>query len=441
MLRGGGQGGRRAGRGEGEGAAGGIVTFSVVPASLSRVSPLSGPECNRPAPDGQGHLRHVEDISWVKRRPYTGCRRGAHTPVTEAASVWVTILAGGAGHRFWPLSTPEHPKQLLPLASSRPLIFDTIERVRGFIPAERLRILAGEHLVEPIRAATGLGRESFLVEPRARGTGPVLARAAWEIARTDPGAIMISLHSDHVIEPVQAFRDVLGAAVEIARRDRLLLTVAVPPDRPETGYGYIRPGKALAAPPGHRAYRAGAFVEKPDPVAAARYIDEGYRWNTGIFVWAADVFLREVERCAPEMADALPRLKEGDTGAFFDESARISVDEAVLERSARVACIDAGFRWDDVGSWESVARNRSADEDGNVHEGEVHLAGSSGNIALAAHGRLALFGVEDLLVVQTEHVTLVMPRSESPRLKEYLRDLPPHLLRPASGRDPDSPPG
>ena len=361
--------------------------------------------------------------------------------MTAAAPVWVTILAGGAGHRFWPLSTPEHPKQLLPLASSRPLILDTIERVRGFIPSERLRILAGEHLVEPIRAATGLGRESFLVEPRARGTGPVLARAAWEIARTDPGAIMISLHSDHVIEPVQTFRDVLGAAVEIARRDRLLLTVAAPPDRPETGYGYIRPGEALEAPPGHRAYRAGAFVEKPGPAKAARYIDEGYRWNTGIFVWAAEVFLREVERCAPEMADALVRLEEGDTGAFFDETAKISVDEAVLERSGRVACIDAGFRWDDVGSWESVARSRSADEDGNVREGEVHLAASSGNIALAAHGRLALFGVEDLLVVQTAHVTLVMPRSESPRLKEYLRDVPPGLLAPDSGRDPDSPPG
>ena len=356
-------------------------------------------------------------------------------------SVWVTILAGGAGHRFWPLSTPARPKQLLPLAGSQPLICDTIERVRGFIPTERLRVLAGEDLVAPLRAATGLGRESFLVETRARGTGPVLARAAWEIARSDPGAIMVSLHSDHMIEPARALRDVLGAAVEIAHRDRLLLTVAAPPDRPETGYGYIRPGEALEAPEGHRAYRVGAFVEKPGPAAAARYVQEGYRWNTGIFVWGAGVFLREVERCAPEVARALPRLEQGDTGAFFEETGRISVDEAVLERSGRVACLDAGFRWDDVGSWESVARNRSADEDGNVQEGEVHLTGSSGNIALAAHGRLALFGVEDLLVVQTEHVTLVMPRSESPRLKEYLQGLPPRLLGPASGREPDSPPG
>lgn len=352
-------------------------------------------------------------------------------------SVWVTILAGGAGHRFWPLSTPERPKQLLPLASSRPLIHDTIERVRGFVPMERLRILAGEDLVAPLRAATGLGRESFLIETRARGTGPVLARAAWEIARDDPGAIMVSLHSDHMIEPARALRDVLGAAVEIANRDRLLLTVAAAPDRPETGYGYIRPGEPLEAPGGHRAYRVGAFVEKPGPRTAARYIREGYRWNTGIFVWTAGVFLGEVERCAPGIARALPHLEQGDTGAFFEETARISVDEAVLERSNRVACIDAGFRWDDVGSWESLARNRPSDEQGNVSEGDVHLSGSSGNIAVAGDGRLALLGVDDLLVVQTEHVTLVMPRSESPRLKEYLRGLPPHLL----GREPDSPPG
>ena len=355
-------------------------------------------------------------------------------------SIWVTILAGGAGQRFWPLSTPERPKQLLPLASSRPLIVDTIERVRGFVASERLRILAGEELVAPIRAVTGLGKEAFLVESRARGTGPVLARAAWEVARRDPGAVMISLHSDHLIDPERQFREVLHAAVEIAYRKRLLLTVAVPPDRPETGYGYIRPGATLDAPAGHRAYRVDAFVEKPGAATAARYVLEGYRWNSGIFVWPVHTFLAEVESCAPEVARALPHLEQGDPAAFFDEAVRISVDEAVLERSSLVGCIDATFRWDDVGSWESLARNRPVDEQGNVREGEVHLAGATGNVALATTGRLALFGVDDLLVVQTDHITLVMPRSESPHLKRYLRELPEDLLRPVSGREagPDS---
>ena len=356
-----------------------------------------------------------------------------------SADCWVTILAGGAGHRFWPLSTPARPKQLLPLAGPRPLVVETIERVRGIVPPERLRILAGEDLVAPISSATGLGRDCFLVETRAAGTGPVLARAAWEIARDDPRAVMISLHSDHLIEPARSLRDVLRAAVEIARRDRLLLTVTAPPDRPETGYGYIRPGEALDAAAGHRAYRAGAFVEKPDAATAARYVEEGYRWNTGIFVWTVRDFLREVERCAPEVSRALPYLERGDTEAFFAEATRISVDEAVLERSRRVACVDADFRWDDIGSWESLARNRPADAEGNVCEGEVHLRKASGNIAVGDAGPVVLLGVDGLLVVRTGHVTLVMPRSESPRIKEYLRGLPPDLLTAATAPGSGSP--
>ena len=365
--------------------------------------------------------------------PSTGCRIPVVTPDPQ---IWVTILAGGVGHRFWPLSTPERPKQLLPLASSRPLIVDTIERVRGLVASERVRGPCWKRnswLRSGPRPASATTHSWW--RAAARGTGPVLARAAWEVAKRDPGAVMISLHSDHLIDPVGRFREVLRAAVEVAHRERLLITVAVPPDRPETGYGYIRPGAGLDAPAGHRAYRVDAFVEKPGATLAARYVEEGYRWNSGIFVWPARTFLAEVRSCAPEVGRALTRLEQGDAAAFFDEVPRISVDEAVLERSSRVGCIDATFRWDDVGSWESLARNWPADDRGNVHAGEVHLTHATGNIALAGSGRLALIGVDDLLVVRTDHVTLVMPRSESPHLKRYLREFPDRLLRPDHGRD------
>ena len=356
--------------------------------------------------------------------------------------MWVTILAGGAGYRFWPLSTPARPKQLLPLASSNPLIVDTIERVRGFVPPDRLRILTGEDLVAPIREVTGLGREAFMVETHTTGTGPVLARAAWEVTRTDPDALLVSLHSDHVINPVGKFREVLAAAVEVAARENLLLTVAVPPDRPETGYGYIRPGSGMEAPGGHRAYRVDAFVEKPDRAAAAKYVEDGYRWNSGIFVWQAETFLNEVTAHAPEIARALPHLDRGDPGAFFAEAGTISVDEAVLERSARVGSIDATFRWDDIGSWEALSRHRLADESGNVCEGEVHLSDASGNIAVTGpgHGRLVLLGVDDLVVVQTDHATMVMPRARSPQIKRYLDKLPERVANPDRVRTsgPDS---
>ncbi len=355
--------------------------------------------------------------------------------MTSAPSVWVTVLAGGAGTRFWPLSTPRQPKQLLPLAGPNPLIADTLARVRGFVPPERLRILAGGELVPQLRDATGLPGGAFMVETRPRGTGPVLARAAWEIARSDPGAVLVSLHSDHLVRPAHSFRDVLRTAIEVARRDRMLLTVAVPPDRPETGYGYIKPGSPLSAPEHHRAYRVDAFVEKPDKETASRYVAEGYRWNSGIFVWPASAFLEEVVAHAPEIARALPHLERGDEAAFFDAAETISVDEAVLERSSRVASIDATFHWDDIGSWEALARNHPADADGNVCQGRSYLSDARDNIAVASSGRIVLLGVEGLLVVQTDRATLVMPRAESARLKQYLSDMPQHIIFPSTNRD------
>ncbi len=346
-------------------------------------------------------------------------------PNHDEGTRWAVILAGGSGHRFWPLSTAARPKQLLALAGGEPLITQTVARLRCFVPEPRIRILTRGDLVAPIRAATGLPDELFLVESRPRGTAPVLARAAWELHRIDPGAVMISLHSDHVIAPAERFREVLGAAAAIARRESLLMTVAVPPTRPETGFGYIRPGPPLPAPDGHRACRVDAFVEKPSPSDAAAFIAAGYRWNSGIFVWPVALFLSEIRAHAPEVARALPHLEEGDVDGFLDATATVSVDEAVLERSNRVGAIDATFAWDDMGSWEALARHRTADARGNVVQGDVELVGGGGNVAVARTGRIFLFGVDDLLVVQTEDATLVMPRAESPRLKEYLARLSP----------------
>ncbi len=361
--------------------------------------------------------------------------------VTSNISVWVTVLAGGAGTRFWPLSTSRRPKQLLNLAGPRPLIADTIERVRGFVPPANIRVLTGAHLAEPIRRATGLGDESMLIETRARGTGPALAWAAWEIARSDAQAVMISLHSDHVVTPTARFRDILAAAADLARRDDLLVAVAVPPDRPETAYGYIRPGEALSAPAGHTAYRVAAFVEKPGPGDAARFVADGYRWNSGIFVWRAARLLAELGTHAPGIARALPALERGDVATFFDQAESISVDEAVLERSTRVAAIDATFDWDDIGGWEAVARRNPPDADGNVCVGDAHVADGAGNIAFADSGRVVVFGVQDMLVVRTDDVTLVMPRSELGRLKQHLKDLPARTTRATDdgGAGPDSP--
>lgn len=351
--------------------------------------------------------------------------RDTDAPAADSAgSLWATILAGGIGARFWPASTPARPKQLLPLAGPDPLVVDALRRAETLAPRDRLRILAPRRLVDPIAAATGLGPAAFVVEPEPRGTGPALVQAAWVIAQADPKAVMVSLHADHAVRPGSALRKTVLAAAEIAARDELLVVVAVPPSRPETGYGYICPGSPLDAPGKAAAFRVDRFVEKPGGAEAARLIAAGARWNAGIFVWPVATFLEEAAARSPEIAVALPALEKGDAAAFFERCASVSVDHAVLERSPRVGAVDATFEWDDVGSWEALARTRGADRNGNVRQGDVIASKASGNIAVAEQGRVALLGVDGLLVVRTEDTTLVMPRSESPALKSYLDALP-----------------
>lgn len=300
---------------------------------------------------------------------------------------------------------------------------ETVDRARALVPTERIRILAGGHLAAPFRAALpDLPDAAYLVEPRARGTAPVLAWAAWALLREDPDAVLVSLHSDHLIRPLDAFRETVLAAADLARRERLLVTVGVPPDRVETGYGHIEPGAPLEVGGGLTAFRVSAFHEKPDEATARRYTDEGYLWNTGIFVWPADLFLDELRRHAPEVAEALPLLEDGPD-AFFDAVDDAVVDRAVLERSDRVACVAATFAWDDVGSWDAVARTRDADADGNVLAGDARVVDARDTIVWADDGQVVAWGVEDLLIVRTADRTLVLPRDRAPRLKELLASL------------------
>jgi mannose-1-phosphate guanylyltransferase len=337
--------------------------------------------------------------------------------------VWVVVLAGGIGSRFWPVSTPDRPKQVLPLASERPLIADTIERARRLVPDERIAILAGAHLARPLGGALKDFPDAGLwVEPRARGTGPVLAWAAWRIASMDPDAVMISLHADHLIRPLEAFEETVHTAVEVARRHEALVCVGAVPDRVETGYGHVEPGEPVASSGPAEAYRVRAFHEKPDPETAKRYVDSGYLWNTGIFVWKASVLLEEVEAHAPEIHAHLPLL-ERSVQAYFDAVPVSVIDTAVMERSDRVATVGATFAWDDVGSWEALSRTRNADAARNVVVGEGRAVDARGNVVFSEAGSVILFGTEDLVVVRTEDLTLVLPRDRAADLKTLLAAL------------------
>ena len=341
---------------------------------------------------------------------------------TADLDAWVTVLAGGIGSRFWPASTKDRPKQLLPLASDRPLIVDTLERARSIVPDERIRILAGSHLVGPFQSVLDdLPESCYWVEPQAKGTAPVLAWAAWKLIREDPEAVMVSLHADHLIRPLSAFQETVRTAVHVARSDDLLLSIAVKPSRVEPAYGHVEPGEALDGVEGASAFRVVAFHEKPDRKTAERYTEQGYLWNTGIFVWKAAVLLRELALHAPKVAEKLELIDRSDEAYFDAVDEGIVIDRAVMERSDRVGAVEATFEWDDVGSWEALARTRDPDEDGNVIIGRGELVGSRGSIVYGeGPGSVVLLGAEDLIVVQTDETTMVLPRSRAHEIKDLL---------------------
>lgn len=342
--------------------------------------------------------------------------------MTPDTHTWVTILAGGIGSRFWPASTPARPKQLLRLGSTEPLIADSFRRALALGPTERIRVLAGEHLIDPFKSVLpNLNQENFWIEPRARGTAPVLAWAAWKLAQLDPEAVMVSLHADHLLEPLEAFVETVASAVEVARRDDLLLSIGVSPDRIETGYGHIEAGEQLKAAGLAKSFRVKAFHEKPDEETARGYVDQGYLWNTGIFIWKARVLLDELSRHAPEISDLLPLIDNEGADAFFERVPVSVIDRAVMERSDRVGVVEATFNWDDVGSWQALSRTQALDELGNVSLGNVELVDSRGSIVYQeGPGRVVLLGTEDLVVVQTADTTMVLPRARASQLKELL---------------------
>lgn len=336
--------------------------------------------------------------------------------------IYSVVLAGGVGSRFWPASRPHRPKQLLPLGEDgRPLVTEAVERARAVAGPGRVRVVAGAHLLPQLREALPeLDGEHFLVEPRPRGTGPALAWAAHHVAGIAPRAVMLSLHADHRISSTEAFLETVRRTVRAVRPGGRLFSIGVPPDRPATGYGYLRLGAELA----EGVYEALEFVEKPSRETAEDYLASGaYLWNTGIFAWRVDDFLRVVRSRTPELSGSLPHLEEGEVEAFFDSVEPVSVDVGVMERAPEMGAVRAGFVWDDLGVWPALARVFPGDGDGNVVRGPAELVEAADNVVWSEDGRIVLFGVDNLVVARSGGETLVTTREHAPRLKELLARL------------------
>jgi len=336
---------------------------------------------------------------------------------------WAVILAGGSGTRFWPLSSPRRPKQLLPLTGDVPTAVAAARAVEPLVTRRRILVVAGAHLAADLSTALELPADQMLVEPKPASTAPALAWATATALARDPSATVLSMHADwHLADP-ESFRRTADAALEAARLYDCLVTVGLVPTRVETGYGHILPGEQVRGP----VYRIARFVEKPPRDVAETLMSEGALWNSGLFAWTARRFFEELQAHAPEVARATIRLAEGKVDAFFDEVAPIAIDHALFERSDKVVTIKGDFPWDDVGGWEALARLHPADQGGNVHRGPVTMLGAERSIAWSDGTPIVLAGVKDVVVVAANGRVLVIDRARAADLKEILDALPPEV--------------
>ncbi|MBA3521782.1 MAG: mannose-1-phosphate guanylyltransferase [Gemmatimonadales bacterium] len=336
---------------------------------------------------------------------------------------WAVLLAGGSGTRFWPLSTPDTPKQLLPLSGSGSSAEESVERLTGLIPRDRTLVVAGAGLAPRLQERLKLPAANILIEPRAASTAPALIWATWEAQRRDADAEVLSLHADWAVGDAAAFRRTADMALATARRHDRLVTVGMVPSRPETGYGYIVPG----APLDETARTVARFSEKPDAATALDLMAAGALWNSGLFAWTAKRLLEEVEAHTPEVAHCIPALRVGDVERFFREVTPISIDIGLLERSGAVAVVRGAFAWDDVGTWQALTRVRPKDPKGNVVVGEAFVHESQDCIVWSDRDPIVLHGVQDLVVVQANGRILVMPAERAAGMKHLLDALPPEI--------------
>lgn len=328
------------------------------------------------------------------------------------------LLAGGSGTRFWPLSRGKRPKQLLALTGSRPLIEMTWKRIRRLAPADRVWVVAPNRLAAEVRRALPeLDRSRLVLEPSARDTGPAVALACAAVRRVDPEAVVGIFPTDHVIRDRKALAASVRTAVRAAA-DGSLVCLGIRPDRPATGFGYLR---CRSAPAAGEVSAVSQFVEKPDLTRARRYVRSGkYLWNAGMFVWRVDRFLEEVDRVAPRILRAVERHLSGHRTAWT-RAPRLSVDYAVMEhaRGVAVAALDAG--WDDVGSWDAACRLRL--EHARKSAPEHLLVDSPGTVVFGGGRTVAVVGLPDVAVVDTEDALLVVARDRSEGVKQVVEAL------------------
>jgi len=351
------------------------------------------------------------------------------------SSTHIVIMAGGSGTRFWPLSTTDRPKQLLPLISDKPLIVDAVNRLIGLTSADCIWIITSDHLCAPISDGLSgvLDSAQVIGEPCQRDTAGCIALGAAIIARSDPDGVMAIMTADHAIGPVDMFHSTVRTAVDLAREQDSIVVFGIKPASPLTLYGYIHRSGDGFERDGYRIYDVESFREKPDDTTARKYYSSGqYYWNSGMFVWTVRHIIECFKKFLPDHYRFIDEFvsSEKPVGEFreaFGNLPKISIDYGIMEKAERVHVIEAPFEWDDVGSWLALERHKERNPDGNTIIGSSITVDTTNSILYCDDDSIiATAGIRDLVIVSTGKAVLVVHKDETARIKEIVAKLKEH---------------
>lgn len=352
---------------------------------------------------------------------------------------YAVVLAGGSGTRLWPTSRDNTPKQFLKLGGDRTMLQTTIDRILPLIPWERVIVVTNAAYSQDVQnQLPEIPVENIVAEPMRRDTAMAMAIGSLIARSRDPQAIVANVSSDHVLKDEEEYRSVIETAIEIAAEKEYLLAVGIKPTSANINFGYIQAGKVWGERNGRTLYRAARFKEKPDAETAQKFVDAGnFYWNANMYTWHVDAMFEAFAQHMPSMMPSFERVAAAvDTPNFvsvleqeYEKVEKISIDYAISEKVDNLALLEGDFGWDDIGLWSTVYELGKKDENGTVvvQEGEdtaqVVSVGSKNNL-VSTNGRLiATIGVEDMVVIDSKDVVLILPRSKAADVKKIVEQL------------------
>jgi len=349
--------------------------------------------------------------------------------------MYITLMAGGVGTRFWPLSRRSRPKQLLKIIGSKSMLRLTFERIRPLTESEKILIITNMELKKDIeQELPELPPENIIGEPQGRNTAPCIGLAAAVIkTRAGEDEVMVVLPADHLISNTENFRSTIKIGVDFAIKHDTLITLGIKPTYPETGYGYIQTSDLLSKQKRKSIYKVRTFAEKPNMETAERFLKSGdFFWNSGIFIWKIGKILKEMDEYLPELRSDVEKIAQSVNkktfkkvvGEVYSHTKPISIDYGVLESSEDVSVIAADFNWNDIGSWEAVYNISPKDNRGNViHADKNILVNAHNNYFYAKNKIIAAIDVEDLVVVDMDDAVLICRKEMSQNVKSVVDQL------------------